>query len=139
MMIEQLHRVNHLVIKQLTNPKRKNDFHIIFAHCTGFSKEMWEPVITELKKIGLDNPITTFDFRGTDRIYDKMVSTSVGHGDSIIPSDSKRSDISRPYNFHDWSDFRNDIYYVVEYPYYSPWLLQYFLMQTTRATCQVDR
>jgi len=44
--------------------------HLILSHATGFSKEMWIPVVEELRKSGVQFPATALDFRG--------------HGDSVM-------------------------------------------------------
>jgi len=63
------------------------DEQILFAHATGFCKEMWEPIIEELRtKYNVLLPITTMDMRG--------------HGDSVLDGP--------PFQLH-WRDFGNDV------------------------------
>jgi len=40
-----------------------NNNHILMVHATGFHKELWFPLIIELRKIGVTCPVTAFDVR----------------------------------------------------------------------------
>jgi pimeloyl-ACP methyl ester carboxylesterase len=58
--------------------KGRNTHHIIMTHANGLHKELWEPIIDELRARGLDWTITTFDFRG--------------HGDSLLGENPPHQD-----------------------------------------------
>ncbi len=40
-----------------------NEWAWVMVHCTGFSKEMWEPLIVETRKLGWQGDIVTLDLR----------------------------------------------------------------------------
>lgn len=56
---------------------------LYLAHATGFCKEVWEPLVEELRRLGVGLPATAWDF--------------FAHGDSYLPDP--------PY---DWWDFGRD-------------------------------
>jgi hypothetical protein len=61
-------KIGHIAIQQFpSRSQNESQIHLLMAHCTGFSKEMWEPVIEDLNSMGLTAPITTLDFRGTTK------------------------------------------------------------------------
>eukprot|EP01118_Nematostelium_gracile_P018539 TRINITY_DN825_c0_g1_i1.p1 TRINITY_DN825_c0_g1~~TRINITY_DN825_c0_g1_i1.p1 ORF type:complete len:302 (+),score=73.02 TRINITY_DN825_c0_g1_i1:26-907(+) len=64
----------------------QSGFHLLFCHCTGFSKEMWHPLVSDLRSAGMNYPITLMDMRG--------------HGNSILPGP--------PFKL-DWHDFGTDV------------------------------
>jgi len=69
------------------------DAQILFAHATGFCKEMWDPIIEDLrKKYNISLPITSLDLRG--------------HGNSVLEGP--------PFNLN-WKDFGDDVLAVAKF------------------------
>jgi pimeloyl-ACP methyl ester carboxylesterase len=58
--------------------KGRNTHHLIMAHANGLHKELWEPIIDDMRKLGFDWTITTIDYRG--------------HGDSLLGDNPHQQD-----------------------------------------------